>query len=120
LPNFNNIEIELTPLPKTLYLFLLNHPEGVLFKELVDYREELTEIYCRIGNRLDMEQITKSIIDLTDSRSNSVNEKCSRIKEAFLSKMDDSIARHYYVTGERGENKLITLDRSLLHFSETK
>ena len=120
LPDYNNIEIELTPLPKTLYIFLLNHPEGVLFKELVDYREELTEIYCRIGNRLDMEQINKSIIDLTDSRSNSVNEKCSRIKEAFLSKMDDSIARHYYVTGNRGENKLISLDRSLLHFSETK
>jgi hypothetical protein len=120
LPDYNNIEIELTPLPKTLYIFLLNHPEGVLFKELVDYREELTEIYCRIGNRLDMEQITKSVIDLTDSRSNSVNEKCSRIKEAFLSKMDDSIARHYYVTGDRGENKLIALDRSLLHLSETK
>ena len=120
LPDFDNIEIELTPLPKTLFIFLLKHPEGVKFKELYQHKSELIEIYGQIGNRLDLDQITKSIQDLTDVRTNSINEKCSRIKEAFLSKFDESIARNYYITGARSENKCIILDRSMVIFSERK
>jgi hypothetical protein len=120
LTDYENIEIELTPLPKTLFIFLLKHPEGVKFKELYQHKNELIEIYGQIGNRLDLDQITKSIQDLTDVRTNSINEKCSRIKEAFLSKFEESIARNYYITGARSENKHILLDRSMVVFSETK
>ena len=120
LADYNNIEIELTPLPKTLFIFMLKNPEGVRLKELSNHREELIKIYSRIGNRLDMEQVKKSIIDLTDARLNSVNEKCSRIKEAFLSKIDDSVAQHYYITGNRSDNKRILIDRSLVIFSDSK
>lgn len=120
LTDYENIEIELTPLPKTLFIFLLKHPEGVKFKELYQHKSELIEIYGQIGNRLDLDQITKSIQDLTDVRTNSINEKCSRIKEAFLSKFEESIARNYFITGARSENKRIILDRSMVIFSETK
>lgn len=120
LPDYNNIEIELNPLSKSLYIFMLRKPEGIIFKELSNYRNELIEIYSRVGNRLDMDQVKKSIYDLTDPRSNSINEKCSKIKEAFLSKIDDAIASHYYITGSRSQNKLIKLDRSLLIFPESK
>jgi hypothetical protein len=120
LPDYNNIEIELNPLSKSLYIFLLRKPDGIIFKELSNYRNELIEIYSRVGNRLDMDQVKKSIYDLTDPRSNSINEKCSKIKEAFLSKIDDAIAEQYYITGSRSQNKLIKLDRSLLIFSESK
>jgi hypothetical protein len=116
LPDYNNIEIELNPLSKSLYIFLLRKPEGIIFKELSNYRNELIEIYSRVGNRLDMDQVKKSIYDLTDPRSNSINEKCSKIKEAFLSKIDDAVAKQYYITGSRSQNKLIKLDRSLLIF----
>jgi hypothetical protein len=120
LPDYNNLEIELGPLPKTVFIFLLRHPEGVLFKDLRPHSKELKDIYTKVGNRLDMEQIDKSILELTDPRSNSINEKCSRIKEAFLSKMADSIAQQYYVTGSRSSNKGIQLDRSLVQFPQTK
>ena len=120
LPDYNNIEIELNPLSKSLYIFLLLKPEGIRFKELSNYRKELIEIYSRVGNRLDMDQVKKSIYDLTDPRSNSINENCSKIKEAFISKIDDSIAEQYYITGSRSQNKLIKLDRSLLIFPQTK
>ncbi len=118
LPDYNNLEIEMTPLPKAVYLFFLKHPEGIRFKELSDYRKELIDIYCKVGNRLDMEQINKSITELTNIRSNSINEKCSRIKEAFVSKIDDSIAKQYYITGDRDENKLVQLEPSLILFEE--
>lgn len=118
LPDFGNIEIEMTPLPKTLFLFMLKYPDGVLFKELYRHKQELIYIYGRIGNRSDPDQMLKSINDMTDARSNSVNEKSSRIKEAFLSKVDDRIAAEYYITGQRQEPKKIRLDRRLLQFEE--
>ena len=120
LPDYNNIEIEMGPLPKTVFLFLLKHPEGVIFKELRQHVNELVAIYAKVGNRVDMDQIRDSINELTDPRSNSINEKCSRIKEAFVSKIDNSIAEHYYVTGGRSSNKGIKLDRSLVQFSQIK
>jgi len=60
----------------------------------------------------------KSINDITDATSNSINEKCSRIKEAFVSKVDNRIAMPYYINGNRHEPKKIILDRSLVIFEE--
>lgn len=117
LKDYDNTEIDLSPLPKTLYLFMLKNPNGIRLKELSNHKQELIDIYSKVGNRLDMEQIRKSINDLIDPRSNSINEKCSRIKEAFLLKIDDTIAHHYYITGNKSENKKVTLDRSLVIFS---
>ncbi len=120
LPDYNNLEIEMGPLPKTVFLFLLKHPEGVLFKDLRPHVNELVDIYAKVGNRLDMGQIRESILELTNPRSNSINEKCSRIKEAFISKINEDLAEHYYVTGNRSSPKGIKLDRSLVQFLQTK
>jgi hypothetical protein len=118
LPDYNNMEIEMTPLPKTLFFFMLKYPNGVMLKELYKHKQELLYIYGRISNRTDLDQMQNSIKDMTNATSNSINEKCSRIKEAFVSKIDDRIASSYYITGERQEPKRITLERSLVVFEE--
>jgi hypothetical protein len=118
LPDYNNMEIEMTPLPKTLFFFMLKYPNGVMLKELYKHKQELLYIYGRISNRTDLKQMQNSINDMTNATSNSINEKCSRIKEAFVSKIDDRIARSYYITGDRQEPKSISLDRSLVVFEE--
>ena len=48
--------------------------------------------------------------------NNSINEKCSRIKEAFVSKIDDSLAQYYYVNGKRGEPKKVSIPSNLIVF----
>lgn len=118
LPDYNNMEIEMTPLPKTLFLFMLKYPNGIMLKELYKHKQELLYIYGRISNRSDLDQMQNSINDMTNATSNSVNEKCSRIKEAFVSKIDERIASSYFITGERQEPKRISLDRSLVVFEE--
>ena len=118
LTDYKNMEIEMTPLPKTLFFFLLKYPNGVMLKELYKHKQELLYIYGRISNRTDLEQMQSSINDMTNATSNSINEKCSRIKEAFVSKIDDRIASSYYITGDRQEPKRITLERSLVVFQE--
>ena len=52
-----------------------------------------------------------SIEKLTDPFDNSVHEKCSRIRAAFLTVVAKDIAENYYITGDRGEAKIILLDR---------
>lgn len=107
-------EVKMSPLPKALYLLFLNHPEGILFKELPDYRVELMNIYKEISLRENPDESRESIIRMTDPFDNSVNEKCSLIRTAFLRVVADDLAKDYYVTGHRGELKNILLDRELV------
>ncbi|GAB3021990.1 hypothetical protein GCM10027051_29130 [Niabella terrae] len=111
LPEFENMEIKLTPLPKTVFFFFLRHPEGVLFKRLPEYRKEITAIYSQLTNLQDSAKFRKSIQTLTDPRCNSINEKCSRIKEAFLSRMEEGLAQQYYIHQGRGLVKYIPAAR---------
>jgi hypothetical protein len=114
-----NIEIKLTPLQKTVYLFFLSKPKGIYFKDLPEYKNELLEIYSRVSSRSDLESLRSSIEELANPYSNSMSEKCSRIKEAFLKQIDDGWAQYYYISGERNEEKVIKLDRSMVKFEES-
>ena len=114
LPDYNNMEIKMPTLSKAIYMLYLRHPEGIMFSYLPDYRNELLHIYGLITGRDSREDIRKSIDDVTDPTRNSINEKCSRIKQAFLREFDDSIARNYYITGERGEAKKILIPREMV------
>lgn len=109
LPDYNNMEITMSPLPKAVFFLFLRHPEGILFKQLMDYHKELTYIYNKISNRTIKKSIDKSIADITDPTNNSINEKCARIREAFINKFDERLACNYFVTGKRGEPKKILL-----------
>lgn len=106
-----NIRIKLTPLQKVVYHFFLNHPEGVLFKNLSNYKTELTTLYYRFSSKSDVEEMRESIDELTNPYSNSMSEKCSRIKEAFLKHIHEDLACQYYVQGKRNNLKKITLKR---------
>ena len=114
LPDYG-MEIAMNPLEKAVYFLFLRHPEGLLFKELVDYREELLRLYMWVGGR-SRQAMEKSVDDLLDPTKNSLNEKCSRIKEAFLREFDEHLARHYYIDGCRGEPKKIDLPQELVEW----
>lgn len=107
-------EIKMEPLVKAVYLLYLRHPEGIAFKQLPDYREELKELYCKIKPFGLNDRVIKSIEDVTNPTLNSINEKCSRIKAAFQAEVDASLVEHYYITGKSGEAKKITLPRDLV------
>ena len=118
LPDYHNIEIQLQPIIKAVYLLFLNHPEGLMFKDLPDHREELTEIYLKLKPNGMTEKVKKSIEDVTNPLLNSINEKCARIRGAFLEQFDNHLAKYYYISGVRAMPKRIALSRELVVWEE--
>ena len=116
LPDYNNIEIKMEPLVKAVYFLFLKHPEGIVFKHLPDYREELTNIYKVLRPWGLSERTLQSIEDVTNPILNSINEKCARIRSAFVRHFDDHLAENYYITGDRGKEKKIALTRNLVEW----
>jgi len=116
LPDYNNKEIVMYPLPKAIFFLFLKHPEGILFKQLPDFKTELKHIYSNLSSRAELRDINESINNVTDPSKNAINEKCSRIREAFIKEFDESLAQYYFITGERAEPKRISIDRSLVTF----
>lgn len=114
LPDYGNVEIEMEPIVKAVYILFLRHREGIVFKELVDHRNELQEIYSQIKGKPLTEREKASIEDLTDPYSNSINEKCSRIRAAFLKVVPEPLADSYCIKGESGGRKRIHLPAHLL------
>ena len=114
LPDYNNMEIKMEPLVKAVYLLFLKHPEGIAFKQLPDYREELTMIYNQLKPAGLTDRAIQSIEDVTNPMLNSINEKCARIRASFLCQFDEYMAKSYYIDGQRGEGKKIALPRNLI------
>ena len=119
-------EVELQPVHKAVYLLFLAHPEGIEFKRLADYREELTKYYTATAKGLDRDKIIEGVDHLVNPLDNAINEKCSRIKKTFLDMMDEYTASYYIISSHtqkhfEGSNriwyerlKIITLPRELV------
>ena len=128
LADYDNKEVELTPVHKAVYLLFLAHPEGIEFKRLRDYRDELARYYMATARLMDKQTIMESVDMLVDPLNNSINEKCSRIKKVFLDMMDEYTASYYIISGHTQKHiagssriwyerlKVITLPRDLVDF----
>ncbi len=112
----NRIEVHMEPLVKAIYLLFLRHPEGIVFKELPDYRGELTKIYSEVRPWGLSERALQSIEDVTNPLLNSINEKCARIRKAFVNAMDSEAAKPYIIKGVRGGIKKIDLPKEYINW----
>ena len=119
------------PVHKAVYLLFLAHPEGIEFKNLSDYRDELMKYYVEVAPRsMDREQIAESVDRLTDPRDNAISEKCSRIKRTILELMDEYSASYYIINSHTTKHiagsqriwferlKVINLPRELVVWEE--
>jgi len=119
-------EVELQPVHKAVYLLFLAHPEGIEFKRLADYRQELTRYYMATAKLMDKEKIIEGVDHLVNPLDNAINEKCSRIKKVFLELMDEYTASYYIISSHTQKHiagssriwyerlKVITLPRELV------
>lgn len=118
LPQYNNIEIELSAQRKALYFLFLNHPEGIVLQHLEEYHKELMNYYKQTSGGVVTPRMEESIKRLETYGNNQLNVVLTRIREAFCTKFDERLARHYYITGERGQAYKIALPSELIRWEE--
>ena len=126
LVDYGNRELELQPVHKAVYLLFLAHPEGIEFKRLGEYRDELLRYYMATAKTLDKEKVKEGVDHLVNPLDNAINEKCSRIKKVFLDLMDEYTASYYIISSHTQKHiagssrmwyerlKVITLPRELV------
>ena len=131
LADYNHKEVELQPVHKAVYLLFLAHPEGIEFKRLADYRQELIRYYMATAKMMDKEKIIEGVDHLVNPLDNAINEKCSRIKKVFLELMDEYTASYYIISSHTQKHiagssriwyerlKVITLPRELVQLPST-
>lgn len=119
LPQYNNIEIVLSPQKKALYFLFLNHPEGIILQHLDKYHNELVNYYKQTNNGLLTPKMEESITKLETYGNNQINVVITRIREAFYSKFDERLAKNYIICGDKGEPYKIPLNRDLVIWEES-
>jgi hypothetical protein len=121
-----NREVELSPVHKAVYLLFLNHPEGIEFKRLGEYKPELFHLYKETSHWTDIMKIEETVERLVNPFDNAINEKCSRIKKVFSELMDEYSASYFVISSHTKRHivgssriwyerlKVITLPRELV------
>lgn len=118
LPDYNNMEIEMGALPKAIYFLYLRYPEGIVYKHMPDYFSELLNIYRQLRPNTDEARLNLTITKVVNPLGNALNENLARIRKAFVEKFDEHLANNYIITGERGLQYRIPLDRELITWEE--
>lgn len=118
LPQYNNIEIELSAQRKALYFLFLNHPEGIVLQHLEEYHKELMNYYKQTNGGVVTPRMEESIKKLETYGNNQLNVVITRIREAFCTKFDERLSRHYFISGERGQAYKIGLPSELIRWEE--
>ena len=118
LPDYNNMEIEMGALPKAIYFLYLRYPEGIIYKHMPDYFSELLNIYKQLRPNTDEARLNLTVTKVVNPLGNALNENIARIRKAFVEKFDEHLANNYIITGERGSQYSIPLDRDLITWEE--
>lgn len=112
LPTANHLEIKMSHLTKTLYLFYLNQTNPVHLYELENYKSQILEIYKTVSYRNDLEALQNTIDELTKGNAEAVYPHISRIKTTLNKVFTKRVAPFYYISGAKNEPKQILLDKA--------
>ncbi len=118
LPMNGNVEIEMEPLPKSIYLLFLRHPEGILLKNISNYRVELEDIYCKVSRRKNPTVIQRLLGEVTNPASNMLHKNLSIIRASFFKKLPPEEAWLFVPQRNRSREQYVLLDVSCMKLPE--
>ena len=120
--DLGNLELKLNPKEKTVYLFFLNHPEGILISHLQENEDELNSIYNNIYGQFETDLNNKRAITILVNPfdKDDINMVLSRINKKINNAVGDPLYDYYCIKGERGEKKWISIDREMVIRNDKK
>jgi len=114
LADLGDLELNFNPKERAIYLFYLNHPEGVHFTALQDHKAEIQLYYERFTGQTEPIEIERSINRLLDPLDNDINVVLSRIKRKLKDAVGEDLLSIYQIDGPHGGDKRILLDREFV------
>ena len=109
-----NLEIKLTPLFKTLYLFYLSKPEGVTVAQLCDYKKELLSIYKKLRPSVSTEDAETRITNLSHPLGDGFNPTKSHINKIITVLLKEPLADFYRISGTAGNSYKVNVPKNLI------
>ena len=117
LTDLGDLQVNLNPKERALYLVYLNHTEGIRRAELIDFRNELKQYYAFFSNMWDNNQIDTAVDLLTNALEQNFMQILSRIRRKFKETVGEEQYKVYSIESHDGIYK-ISLDRELVSFDE--
>ncbi|MEN9549662.1 MAG: hypothetical protein RIR12_2253 [Bacteroidota bacterium] len=111
-----NVEIRLTPLHKTLFLFFLQQQEGILLKELVDHKPVLLKLYTQFSVSDNAKENELRINTLVNPSENSFTMIKTKINKTITDLLGKELAKYYKIEGKRAQPFHIQLSKSLIQY----
>jgi hypothetical protein len=116
LTDLGDLEINLNPKERALYLLYLNHPNGIMRSHLVDHKTELRSYYAMLSQQASNQLIDEAIERLTDVTDNNMNEVMARIRSKFRQAVGEQQFEDYSIMATPEGTHRIRLNRELTHF----
>jgi hypothetical protein len=117
---YGNLELKLFPLQKVLYVFYLNHLNGVRLNELSDHKSELRYWYRKFSNADTNEEINLRVDELINPVGTSFSQKKSSLNNKIKLLLGDQLAQHYKIEGESGEAFKISLPSAVVSLPDDR
>ena len=131
LTDLGDLQVNLNPKERALYLVFINHPEGISRRDLVDYKMELLSYYDFFSSKWDKladkfdenkkserdNKIEESLNLLTHPLEDNFMQVLSRIRRKFKDAVGEEQYKTYSIEPYDGIYK-ISLDRELISFDE--
>lgn len=109
-------ELKMRPMAKTVLLLFLQHPEGIVLKDIADHQAELLSYYRRVMRSQDPEAAHERVRRIIDIFNNELNVNISRVNAAISRLVPAAQQAFYQIHGGAGHSKSILLDRTRVHW----
>ena len=119
LKDLGDLQVNLNPKERALYVLYLNHPKGILRSDLIDHKEEIKNYYAFFSNAWDNQTIETAVSRLVDYTDNNMNEVLSRIRSKFKKAVGDELYKDYSIEVKDNIHQ-ISLDRELVSHENTE
>lgn len=112
LPDYDEAEVRMTAMERSLYILFLLHPEGIRLSDVCDHMNELVSIYGIVKPGAKEGNIKRYVENVCFVGSDALRQNLSRIKKAFKELIpNEHVACNYYINGERNGVYKIELPR---------
>jgi hypothetical protein len=118
LVDLGDLEILLTPLEKTVYLFFLNHQEGVEFSSMPDHFREIRQLYGNLSNTDIVANLENRASSLCRNDDDCLSQIISRIRRKFENTLGAELAKPFLISGESGHKRRIGVDKKYVELIE--